>query len=47
MKCIYCGEELKEKIVNYDKIVDEMGDNYTSNNKKFVKNLEDEIKKIF
>lgn len=44
---IYDIKDLKDKIVNYDKIVKEMGDNYNSNNKKFVANLENEIKKLF
>lgn len=44
---VYDIKDLKEKIVNYDKIVDEMGDNYISNNKKFVADLEKEIKGLF
>lgn len=44
---VYDINDLKDKIVNYDNIVKEMGDNYTSNNKKFVKDLENEIKKLF
>ena len=44
---VYDIKDLKEKIVNYDKIVDEMGDNYISNNKKFVTDLEKEVKSLF
>ena len=44
---VYDIKDLEDKIVNYDKIIKEMGDNYTSNNKNFVKNLEIEIEKIF
>lgn len=44
---VYNIEDLKEKIENYDKIVAKMGDNYKSNNKKFVEDLEKEISKLF
>lgn len=44
---VYDISDLKDKIVNYDNIIKEMGDKYISNNKKFVDALEEEIKKLF
>lgn len=44
---VYDIKDLEDKIVNYKQIVKNMGDNYTSNNKKFVAQLEKEIKEIF
>lgn len=44
---VYDIKDLKDKIVNYDEIVNEMGENYISNNKKFVEKLEMEIESIF
>lgn len=44
---VYNIEDLKEKVENYDKIVANMGDNYKSNNKKFVEDLDKEISKLF
>lgn len=44
---IYDIKDLEDRIINYDKIINEMGNNYTSNNKKFVENLEKEIEKLF
>ena len=43
---VYDIEELEEKIVNYDSIVEEMKGNYKSNNKQFVEKLENEVKEI-
>ena len=44
---VYDIKDLEDRIVNYEKIVKEMGDNYTSNNKEFVRKLEKEIEKLF
>lgn len=43
---VYEIADLEDKIVNYNNIIENMGDNYVSNNKKFVENLEKEIEKI-
>ncbi|MBO5143530.1 MAG: multidrug MFS transporter [Clostridia bacterium] len=43
---VYDITELKDKLVNYDSIVESMAGNYSSNNKKFVEELEKEIMKI-
>lgn len=44
---VYDIAELEDKIINYDSIVKEMAGNYSSNNKKFVEDLEVEIGKVF
>lgn len=44
---VYNISDLKDRIVNYDNIIKEMGDNYKSNNKRFVEDLEKEISKLF
>lgn len=44
---VYDIKDLEDRIVNYNKIVKNMGDNYISNNKKFVNDLEKEIEKLF
>lgn len=44
---VYDIKDLEDRIVNYNKIVKTMGDNYISNNKKFVNDLEKEIEKLF
>ena len=44
---IYDIKELKEKIINYDDIVNNMAQNYKTNNKEFVRKLESEIKQLF
>lgn len=43
---VYDIEELGDKIINYNNIVEEMKGNYKSNNKQFVEKLEVEINKI-
>lgn len=43
---VYDIKDLEDKIVNYEQIVKDMGDNYTSNNRNFVTQLEKEIKEI-
>lgn len=43
---VYDISELEEKIVKYDEIVNNMAGNYSSNNKKFVEELEKEIESI-
>ena len=44
---IYNIKELKEKILNYDNIVNKIKEQYSSNTKKFVEKLETEIEKMF
>jgi len=44
---VYSITDLKDIIVNYDRLVNKMGDNYVSNNKKFVSDLEKEIEKLY
>lgn len=43
---VYDIKDLKDKILNYDKIIKKMNSNNTSNNKKFCQNFENEIKSI-
>lgn len=44
---VYDIKDLKDKILNYDKIIKKMNNsNNTSNNKKFCQNFENEIKSI-
>lgn len=43
---VYDIKDLGNKILNYKKIVDSMAGEYKSNNEKFVKKLEEEVKKI-
>ncbi|MBO5348484.1 MAG: multidrug MFS transporter [Clostridia bacterium] len=44
---VYDISELEEKIVKYEEIVSNMSGNYSSNNGKFVEELEKEIEKMF
>lgn len=44
---VYDIKDLEDKIVNYEQIIKNMRDNYTSNNKKFVEDLDKEISKLF
>lgn len=44
---VYSINDLKDTIVNYDIIVEKMGENYVSNNKKFVSDLEKEIEELY
>lgn len=44
---VYDIEDIKEKIINYDAIIEHMKENYKSNNKEFVSKLETEIKDLF
>lgn len=44
---VYDISDLQDKIVNYDNIVENMKGNYSSNNKEFVKKLDEEIKELF
>ena len=44
---VYNISELKDKIINYDDIVENLRGNYSSNNKEFVKQLDIEIKELF
>lgn len=43
---VYDIKDLKDKILNYDKITKQMNSSNSSNNKKFCKNFENEIKSI-
>lgn len=43
---VYDIKDLKDKILNYDKIINKMDSNNASNNKKFCQNFENEIKSI-
>lgn len=43
---VYDIKDLKDKILNYEKIAKKMNSNNTSNNKKFCRNFENEIKSI-
>ena len=44
---VYNISDLEDKIVNYDKIVSIIKDNYKSNNKNFCKKLDQEIESLF
>ena len=44
---VYNISELKDKIINYEDIVENLRGNYSSNNKEFVKQLDIEIKELF
>lgn len=44
---VYNIEDLENKIINYNNIIETMKGNYKSNNKIFVNHLEEEINKIF
>ena len=44
---VYDIEELEDKILNYDSIVNKMKENYKSNNKNFCKKLDKEIESLF
>lgn len=44
---VYDMKDLKEKILNYDEIVDEVKGEYLSNTEMFVKKLKMEIEKMF
>lgn len=44
---VYDINELEDKIINYDDIVKDMMQNYKSNNTRFNKKLEEEIKSLF
>lgn len=39
-------EEIIDSIVNYDKKIEELSKNLTSNNKEFIKSFEDEVRNI-
>ena len=44
---VYNIKELKEKILNYNNIVNKIKEQYSSNTEKFVEKLETEIEKMF
>lgn len=43
---VYDIKDLKDKILNYDKIIKKMNSGNTSNNKKFCKDFENEVESI-